>query len=86
VIGSKGDSGAVLFGTYSFLDKISSGIIISMLANLPYFSNKPILEADELMLKAPVVGICSILRVEDGKSIFCAFFNSASILNNDLLQ
>ena len=38
VIGSKGESGAFVFGIYSFLDKISAGIIIFFMANLPCFS------------------------------------------------
>jgi hypothetical protein len=38
VIGSKGDSGAFVFGIYSFLDKISAGILIFFMANLPCFS------------------------------------------------
>lgn len=32
VIGSKGDSGAFVFGVYSFLDKISAGLLIFFLA------------------------------------------------------
>ncbi len=38
VIGSKGESGALVFGIYSFLDKISAGIIIFIIANLPSFT------------------------------------------------
>lgn len=38
VIGSKGDSGAFVFGVYSFLDKISAGLLIFFLANLSCFS------------------------------------------------
>jgi ABC-type transport system involved in cytochrome c biogenesis permease subunit len=73
VIGSKGDSGAVVFGIYSFLDKISSGVIIFMLANLPCFSDEPILEADELMIKAPVVGIPILTSVI--AAIIAAIYN-----------
>jgi Na+/melibiose symporter-like transporter len=38
VIGSKGDSGAFVFGIYSFLDKISAGIVIFTVANLSCFT------------------------------------------------
>jgi len=37
VVGNKGESGAVVFGIYSFLDKISAGIFIYFLATLPPF-------------------------------------------------
>jgi hypothetical protein len=47
VIGSKGDSGAFVFGFYSFLDKISAGILIFSIANLPSFSYGKILTPDD---------------------------------------
>jgi hypothetical protein len=37
VVGNKGESGAVVFGIYSFLDKISAGLLIYFLATLPPF-------------------------------------------------
>jgi len=40
VIGTKTDSGAIVFGIYSFLDKITAGIIIYLIANLPCFQPK----------------------------------------------
>jgi len=38
VVGSKSESGAIVFGIYSFLDKISAGIIIFFIAQLSCFS------------------------------------------------
>ena len=38
VVGSKSESGAIVFGIYSFLDKISAGIIIYLIAQLSCFS------------------------------------------------
>jgi hypothetical protein len=39
VVGSKGDSGAIVFGIYSFMDKISAGLFIYVLATLPPFAS-----------------------------------------------
>lgn len=38
VVGSKSESGAIVFGIYSFLDKISAGVIIYLIAQLDCFS------------------------------------------------
>lgn len=38
VVGSRGDSGAVVFGVYSFLDKVSAGVVIYLVAKLPCFA------------------------------------------------
>jgi hypothetical protein len=37
VIGVKGKSGAFVFGFYSFLDKISTGIVLFILTNVSLF-------------------------------------------------
>lgn len=39
VVGNKGESGAVVFGIYSFMDKISAGLFIYFLATLPPFAS-----------------------------------------------
>jgi Na+/melibiose symporter-like transporter len=58
VIGSKGDSGALVFGIYSFLDKISAGIVIFTIANLSSFTYGEVLTAnDELIIKGTVIFI-----------------------------
>lgn len=86
MIGSKGDSGAFVFGVYSFLDKISAGIIIFMLANLPCFSNGAIIgEDDEMMLKGTVVGI-PILTAGIAAIIAGIYNVSEYILGNDKLS
>jgi hypothetical protein len=38
VIGTKTDNGAFVFGIYSFLDKISAGLIIFIIANNEAFA------------------------------------------------
>ena len=47
VVGSKGDSGAVVFGVYSFLDKVSAGVLIYSIALLPCFSQVESLDKEE---------------------------------------
>jgi len=38
VVGSKGSTGAFVFGIYSLLDKFSSGIVIFMVGNASAYS------------------------------------------------
>ncbi|EGR32150.1 major facilitator superfamily protein, putative [Ichthyophthirius multifiliis] len=39
VVGLKGKSGAFVFGSYSFLDKISTGICLFLISESPFFKN-----------------------------------------------
>ena len=58
VIGSKGDSGALVFGIYSFLDKISAGIVIFVLANLSSFTyGQQLTSNDEFIIKGTIIFI-----------------------------
>ena len=62
VIGLRGSSGAFVFGSYSFLDKISSGIVIFVCSNGPYFSDPVYIRW--LTVLAPGIGaLCAWLLV-----------------------
>jgi len=39
VIGQKGGNGAFVFGAYSFLDKLSNGLVLFFLLKSSYFEN-----------------------------------------------
>jgi len=40
MVGSKGSKGAIVYGAYSFFDKISNGIIIFCIMNSSYFKER----------------------------------------------
>lgn len=81
VIGSKGDSGAFVFGVYSFLDKISAGLIIFFMANLTCFTDgKVITDDDKLWIKISVIIIPTIAVILS--SLITFFYNISEYMRS----
>lgn len=57
VVGSKGSSGAFVFGIYSLLDKFSSGIVIFMVGNASAYSkeSKDITSDDQSFIRMTMI-------------------------------
>jgi len=80
VIGNKGESGAIVFGIYSFLDKISAGVIIFALAKLPPFvSHLQSINDEQAGVVRMTVAILPMLAAVSG-AVFVLFANVSEYL------
>ena len=73
VVGSKCESGAIVFGIYSFLDKISAGIIIYFIAQLSCFSGsaESVSESEQTMIKMTVIVIPMVSALLASAVVLC---------------
>jgi Na+/melibiose symporter-like transporter len=90
VVGSKSDSGAIVFGIYSFLDKIATGLIIYFIAQLSCFSasSGSLTESEEQAIKATVILIPMLSAIAAAVAVQCGTVSeySKAALSESKLQ